>query len=117
MNQTVLVVDDEPLMLSSLKRLLKREGYDVLLAAGGVEGLNLARQAHPSVIVLDMRMPEMDGASFLAAMRDDEHLGHTRVIAISANVDQLPRGVAATFAKPFEPGDLMTEIRKLCPRA
>jgi len=112
----VLVIDDEPLMRLSLRRLLRREGFEVLLAGGGEEGFTLVQRNRPSVIVLDMRMPGMDGAQFLAALRQEPALAAIPVVAISANAELLPQGVAAAFAKPFEPIQFLAEVRRCSPK-
>ncbi len=65
----VLCVDDEPAILSSLRRLLRPQGYKVLLAEGGQAGLALLAQEPVDLVVSDMRMPEMDGAQFLEQVR------------------------------------------------
>ncbi|HLO95881.1 MAG TPA: response regulator, partial [Burkholderiaceae bacterium] len=65
----VLCVDDEPAILSSLRRLLRPKGYKVLLAEGGQAGLAMLAQEPVDLVVSDMRMPEMDGAQFLEQVR------------------------------------------------
>jgi DNA-binding NtrC family response regulator len=61
----ILVIDDEPGIRSLLDTLLSRKGYDVVLAENGRKGLELFRREHPDVIVLDLKMPEMDGFTVL----------------------------------------------------
>jgi two-component system OmpR family response regulator len=61
----VLVIDDEPGIRSLLDTLLSRKGYDVVLAENGRKGLELFRREHPDVIVLDLKMPGMDGFTVL----------------------------------------------------
>ena len=61
----ILVIDDEPSIRSLLDTLLRRKGYDVVLADSGRKGLELFRREHPDVIVLDLKMPEMDGLTVL----------------------------------------------------
>ena len=67
---TLLFVDDEQNILNSLKRLFRREGYEILTAPGGQEGLELLRENDVSLIVSDQRMPKMIGADFLAHARE-----------------------------------------------
>ncbi len=62
---TLLVVDDEENILHSLRRLLHREDYEILLAHSGLEGLNLLAQHDVDLVISDMRMPAMNGAVFL----------------------------------------------------
>ena len=66
---TVLVIDDEPSDRALLDMKLRRQGYDVFIAHNGWKGLQLYRQGHPDVVVLDLRMPELDGVTVLKEIR------------------------------------------------
>ena len=65
----VLVIDDEQGIRTLLDTLLSRKGYDVVLAEGGRKGLDLFRRERPDVVVLDLKMPEMDGITVLQQVR------------------------------------------------
>jgi DNA-binding response OmpR family regulator len=65
----VLVIDDEPNIRALLDMRLRHQGYEVLFADSGWKGLQLYRQEHPDVIVLDLRMPELDGVAVLKEIR------------------------------------------------
>lgn len=65
----ILVIDDEQSIRHLLDTLLSRKGYDVVLADGGRKGLELIRREHPDVVVLDLKMPEMDGVTVLQQIR------------------------------------------------
>jgi CheY-like chemotaxis protein len=65
----ILVIDDEPGIRDLLDTLLRRKGYDVVVAESGQKGLDLFRQEHPDIIVLDLKMPEMDGLTVLRQIR------------------------------------------------
>jgi len=65
----VLVIDDEPGIRDLLDTLLRRKGYDVIVAESGQKGLECFRRARPDVIVLDLKMPEMDGLTVLRQIR------------------------------------------------
>ena len=65
----ILVIDDEQSIRNLLDTLLRRKGYDVVLADSGRKGLDLFRREHPDVIVLDLKMPEMDGLTVLRQIR------------------------------------------------
>ena len=69
----VLVIDDEPGIRHLLDTLLTRKGYDVVLADGGRKGLELFRREHPDAVVLDLKMPEMDGIAVLTQLRSADH--------------------------------------------
>ena len=66
----ILVIDDEPNVRTLLEMRLRHQGYEVLIADNGRKGLQLYRQEHPEVIVLDLRMPELDGVTVLKEIRD-----------------------------------------------
>ena len=65
----ILIIDDEPTVRALLDMRLRYEGYDVFFADNGWKGLELYRQEHPDVIVLDLRMPELDGVAVLKEIR------------------------------------------------
>ena len=66
---TILCVDDEPNILSALRRLFRPKGYKVLVAESGKAGLELLQNEQVDLVISDMRMPEMDGAQFLEHVR------------------------------------------------
>jgi signal transduction histidine kinase/CheY-like chemotaxis protein len=89
----VLVIDDDATARELIADHLKAEGFSVATAAGGVEGLKLARELRPTAITLDVMMPDLDGWSVLAALRQDPELAEIPVIMITI-VDEHRRGIA-----------------------
>jgi signal transduction histidine kinase/CheY-like chemotaxis protein/methyl-accepting chemotaxis protein len=89
----VLVIDDDATARELLTGQLRAEGFSVVTASGGLEGLKLAKEVHPSVITLDVIMPDLDGWSVLAALRQDSELSEIPVIIVTI-LDQQRRGVA-----------------------
>jgi signal transduction histidine kinase/CheY-like chemotaxis protein len=89
----VLVVDDDPVQRELMQRYLRKEGFTVWTASGGVEGLRLARELIPAAITLDVMMPDMDGWSVLAALKGDAALRDVAVIMLTM-VDDPERGFA-----------------------
>jgi signal transduction histidine kinase/CheY-like chemotaxis protein len=81
--ETILVVDDEEVARDLLRRNLEKEGYKVVTASGGAEGLDIARRVHPALITLDVMMPEMDGWSVLQTLKKDDELQDIPVVMIS----------------------------------
>ena len=83
---TVVVVDDNPGFTNLMARLLRMEGLarEVLTAYTGTEGLRLIREARPSLVLLDLILPDIDGFAVLAALRQDPALAGTRVVAVTA---------------------------------
>src|SRR2546425_12545618 len=98
MKQRVLVVDDESSIRSSLKMLLQHAGYHFLEAASGQEGLDRITGDNPDVVVLDIKMPGMDGLDVLEKLR---HLGSdVPVIVVSGHAD-IDTAVRATKLGAF----------------
>ncbi|TMJ99803.1 MAG: response regulator [Alphaproteobacteria bacterium] len=101
----VLVIDDDATARDLIADHLKAEGFSVKTAAGGLEGLKLAKELRPVAITLDVMMPDLDGWSVLAALRQDPELAEIPVIMITI-LDEHRRGVALGAAgyltKPIE---------------
>ena len=89
----VLVIDDDATARELISDHLKADGFSVVTAAGGVEGLKLAKELRPIAITLDVMMPDLDGWSVLAALRQDAELAEIPVIMVTI-VDEHRRGVA-----------------------
>jgi len=83
-NKTILIVDDEPDVRTFLKSLLSDHGYTTLEAANGIEGLNLAQEASPDLITLDITMPEQSGVKSYRKLKDDPDLAKIPVVIITA---------------------------------
>jgi signal transduction histidine kinase/CheY-like chemotaxis protein/HAMP domain-containing protein len=92
-SECVLVVDDDVTARELIAEHLKAEGFAVVTAAGGLEGLKLAKELRPIAITLDVMMPDLDGWSVLAALRQDPELAEIPVIMITI-LDEHRRGVA-----------------------
>jgi signal transduction histidine kinase/CheY-like chemotaxis protein len=87
----VLVIDDDPLQRDLMQRYLRKEGFTVVTASGGAQGLRLARQLLPAAITLDVMMPDMDGWSVLTTLKSDLTLRDIPVIMLTM-VDDPVRG-------------------------
>jgi signal transduction histidine kinase/DNA-binding response OmpR family regulator len=112
---TILVIDDESNARDLLSRMLAKEGFHVVAAAGGEEGLRLARQLRPRAITLDALMPGMDGWTVLAKLKADREIADIPVIMISIE-DRKEMGFAlgATdfMTKPIDADRLVTMLAK-----
>jgi len=117
---TILVIDDEPDMLSLIKRILKPEGYDVLSAADSVCGLSLLKQVKPNLILLDIMMPGPNGFDILERIRQSFDIP---VIMVTATRDQgalekaFNSGADDYIRKPFRPAELVARIATKLRRA
>jgi GAF domain-containing protein/CheY-like chemotaxis protein/anti-sigma regulatory factor (Ser/Thr protein kinase) len=104
-SRTVLVIDDDADARSLMRRFLAREGFDTLTTADGSEGLRLARQFKPSLIILDVLMPRMDGWAVLKELQSDPELAAIPVVMLSI-LDEQEKGFALGAAdyliKPFD---------------
>ena len=69
MAETICIVDDEPGILNTLSSILEDEGYQVIVAKSGVEGMKIVRSDSPDLVILDIWMPEMDGLETLKRLR------------------------------------------------
>jgi len=113
---TLLLVDDEPGILSSLRRLLRPAGYKILVAESGKAGLEILEHESVDLVISDMRMPEMDGAHFLEQVRLRQP-ATTRMLLtgyadVSSTIEAINRGeIYRYIAKPWDDGDLLLVIR------
>ncbi|MEO5813472.1 MAG: response regulator [Rhodanobacter sp.] len=116
----ILVVDDDATTRSMLRRLLERQGWKVVEAANGVEGLARVDEAKPSLVLLDLMMPEMDGFAFLAVL-NDRHLLDIALPVVVLTAKELTRGereILAGFAHKviqkgsYTGGQLEQEVRR-----
>jgi signal transduction histidine kinase/CheY-like chemotaxis protein len=111
----VLVVDDEANARELMQRFLLQEGFSVVTASGGEEGLLKARELRPDVITLDILMPRMDGWSVLTALQADPELAAIPVIITTIVDDKnmgLALGAADYITKPFDRNRLFTILQK-----
>jgi CheY-like chemotaxis protein len=112
----VLVVDDEPQVVWMLQFSLEAEGYQTLAAKDGKAALDEVREHHPSVVLLDIMMPVMDGWAFLEQLQELPASERPRVIVVSARSSLRDRAKAAELgadafvAKPFNVDDLLVVL-------
>ena len=115
----VLVVDDEPDVLLLCRLNLQQRGHELLEAAEGSQALELARERHPDVIVLDLMMPGMDGYQVLEALQRDDATSGIPVLVLTAKALRADRersrglGAAAFLTKPFVPSELCEMVDSL----
>jgi CheY-like chemotaxis protein len=104
----ILLVDDSKLQRLAIQRILAKAGHEVSLASDGEEGLRLARQTLPNLVLLDMILPCMDGPAVLEALKKDPATAHIPVIALTGlsqrNEEKLKSAGAAAFYQKSELG-------------
>jgi two-component system, response regulator, stage 0 sporulation protein F len=114
----VLVVDDQYGIRVLLKEVFSREGFHVYQAANGRVALDIIQQEEPDLILLDMKMPGMDGLELLRHIRQREEATNTKVIMMTAYgeldiVEEATKlGALAHFTKPFDIEELRSEVVK-----
>lgn len=120
--QQILVIDDDFASRRVLELVLKRNGYAAVLAGDGCEGLRMAKEARPDLILLDFFMPGEDGFEVLAQLKADPELRGIPVVIFTVLVREeserraLELGAAAYVTKPFDIGEVITRIRRILPQ-
>ena len=116
--QTILIVDDDEALTDALSRRLRQQGFETLTADCGQEGLQQARSQQPALIVLDVRLPDMDGLTICLQLADSPETCGIPVIILSgmARPDIIRRSRAAGcyyfVRKPYDPNALLVLIRQ-----
>jgi type IV pilus assembly protein PilB len=122
LRRRVLVVEDSPTVASVIKYFLELDGFEVLLAADGLAGLDTARREHPDLIVSDVNMPAMGGMEMVKALRVDSGMADVRILMLTSesSVDSETEGLAAGaddyILKPVEPRRLAARVKALMAR-
>jgi CheY-like chemotaxis protein len=121
--ELILMVEDNPMNAKLVRDVLLARGYQLLESTTAEEGLQLARERKPALILMDIRLPGMDGNAALAELKGDPTTRQIPVIAVTASVMPMEREeiLAAGFdgyqAKPISVKSLLAEVRTLLDRA
>jgi two-component system, OmpR family, response regulator MprA len=116
----VLIVDDEPRILSMMRRVLEADGYDVVMAGDGHSALDILRSEPIDLVILDVMMPGMDGFEVCRLARRESVVPILLLTARDASTDKvtgLDCGADDYVVKPFETDELMARVRALLRRA
>jgi len=112
--KTILVADDDPVVLKLLAHDLTAAGYVVIQAENGEAAVRLAKRERPDLVVLDIMMPGMDGGDAGQALKDDASTCHIPVVYLSSlvttRVDR--KGEHVLLGKPYHPADLLEVVRE-----
>lgn len=120
MKKKILVIEDDLFFQQMLKDLLNHEGYKIIVAGNGREGIQFFKQEQPDLIITDIIMPEMEGTETILELKKIN--SQVKIIAMSGGgranlVDYLDManefGVDATFSKPFNNQELLNKIQEL----
>jgi len=120
---TILVIEDEPALLKVLDYNFKQAGHDVLLAPRGSEGLRLARECHPDVVLLDQMLPDVQGTEICRSLQLDPGTRNVPIIFVTAKGDEVDRIVAFELGavdyvvKPFSVRELLLRVQAVLRRS
>lgn len=121
-NKKVLVIDDNPTIVELIRHAIRMQGrYDVIVAYDGVQGLEQFYREQPDCVIVDVRMPKMDGYQVVRCIRGDSDsaTAHTPLIILSAMIEEddqltgLLSGVDEYLAKPFRPSVLCATLERV----
>ena len=122
MKPKILVVDDEPDALELIQYNLKSAGYDVVTAADGEEALKKARATNPSLVILDVMLPEVDGLEVCKILRREPATSTVPIIMLTAKAGEIDRvlglelGADDYVTKPFSPRELVLRVKAMLRR-
>ena len=115
----ILIVDDEPDALEILSLRLSKNGYDVITAVTGEECLKKAQAERPNLILLDVLLPGMSGLEVSKRLKESDSTKNIPIIMVTALIGKdarqaaLERGAKYFISKPFDPEDLLSQIKKI----
>ncbi|MFW2355725.1 response regulator transcription factor [Hydrogenophaga sp.] len=119
MSHKILIADDEPNILISLEFLMKREGFEVVLARDGQEAIDAITRERPALVLLDVMMPVKTGFDVCSEVRASEALRSTVIVMLTAKgrdtdvAKGLALGANAYMTKPFSTRELVQKVREL----
>ncbi|MDP3451206.1 MAG: response regulator [Anaerolineaceae bacterium] len=122
MSEKILIVDDDVETLRLVGLMLQRQGYKILAANNGAQGISMARAETPDLIILDVMMPDMDGYQVTAELRKDPQLADTPILMFTAKsqvddkVAGYDAGVDDYLTKPVHPAELIAHLKALLSR-
>jgi DNA-binding response OmpR family regulator len=121
-SRTVLIVEDDPVILRLLEVNFELEGLEVLMAEDGAAGLELAKERRPDLVVTDIMMPKLSGIELVESLKSDPMTAAIPIILLSAKAQTadlkagMDAGADDYVTKPFEPLDLLDRANSLLSR-
>ena len=122
MTATLLYIEDNPMNMRLVRKMLKMGGYEMLEAVNGLDGLAMAAQEKPALILLDINLPDIDGTEVTAQLKANPDLKHIPVIAVTANAMSgdrerfLEAGCDGYISKPLSKEVLLETVAELLER-
>jgi len=117
--EKILNIDDSPTVQRLIEMILSSQGYQVVLASDGEEGIAKAKSERPDLILVDFVMPKMNGFQVCKTLKDDPEFSDTPIILVTSKGDKVGSkfvdtlGISEYFTKPFQPEDLLSKIREV----
>ena len=116
----VVCIEDDPEMIDLVKLILARQGYEVIGAMGGREGLETVEAVRPDLVLLDLMMPDMDGWEVYQQMKSSETMSDIPVIVVTAKAQSIDKVLGLHIAKvndyitkPFGPSELLASVLRV----
>jgi two-component system cell cycle response regulator DivK len=116
---SILLVEDDSLSLKLMRDVLEASGYEVVQATNGLDGLAMAQENQPNLLVVDIGLPGMDGVEVTRSLKQDASLGHIPVLAVSAyamhqdETRMRDAGCDGFMSKPLRFADFVAEVGRL----
>jgi len=117
--EKILNIDDSPTVQRLIEMILSSQGYQVVLASDGEEGIAKAKSERPALILVDFVMPKMNGYQVCKTLKDDPEFRDTPIILVTSKGDKVGSkfvdvlGISEYFTKPFQPEELLAKIREV----
>ena len=116
----VVCIEDEPEMIDLVRLILGRKGFEVIGAAGGIEGLEKVKRERPDIVLLDLMMPDMDGWEVYQQIKADPELCDIPIVVVTAKAQSIDKVLGLHIAKvddyitkPFGPQELLESVEKI----
>ncbi len=117
--EKIVIIDDEPYVVNTLHKFLVKHGYNIFSSTDVYEGLTLIRNFLPDLIIMDLRMPKMDGFEAIEKIRKDERLKQIPVIVLTGlgDYDSLMKlkelAITGFIKKPYYPDELLERVQSV----
>lgn len=115
----ILVVDDDPYILMSLEFLMKKNGFEVMVARNGTEALDIVEKQVPDIVLLDIMMPDVDGYAICKHIKSSKKLKEAKIVFMSAKSKETDirkgydLGASLYVTKPFSTRQLLKQVQEL----
>ena len=117
MTDLVLIIDDEKLLCKQLEKALSHEGHEVVTAYTGKDGIEIAKRENPDVVLLDLRLPDVDGLEVLGNLTGLEPVPNTIMMTAHGNIEvavaAIKKGAYDFIEKPFDIRELKSLVIKM----